>query len=77
MALVFDICIEDVFEEGKIVYALELTLEALLVELFFDDTKYDRFSAAGPAYDKNIGHELTRRCFLDIPFPFAGFRRAA
>ena len=77
MALVLDVRIEDVFEERKIIYAPELTLEAPRAKLFLKNFKHDGFSAAGPAYDKNIGHELTRRCFLDIPFPFAGFRRAA
>jgi hypothetical protein len=77
MALVFDICVKNVFEERKIVYALELTFEASCTELFFEDTKYDRFSAAGPTYKKNVRREFTRRCFSNIPFPFAGFRRAA
>jgi len=71
MALVLDVRIEDVFEEGKIIYALELTLEAPRAELFLNNFKHDGFSAARPAYEENIGHELTRRCSSNIPSPLA------
>jgi hypothetical protein len=59
MALVLNIDIKNVFEEGKIVYAFKFPLETLRAKLLLDDAKHCRFPAAGPAYKKNIRHELT------------------